>query len=281
MTPAHTPRPSPATRMCMASSPWPTLSCTARRAPRRHGEAAPSGRAGLLKLTACCHPPASAPTQPPSHATPRRSDFYCAWLLWSAIGLWHGLCCFFVPLAALGRRGAVSRNGAHASVNGLGTAVMTAVVITVTLRVSEGHDCVTRGAAGCWVCVMRRCCPDLASPSPALGVSSAAACSGRDPHVPLDRRQPRAHLGHARPLAALPRTAYGAVWARGWPGTPVRPGAGAAGRARVLAVRRDWRARCCPAAGCGDHDVSAPVCAAPQPDPAGVRGVLWGGGQVV
>lgn len=62
-------------------------------------------------------------------------DFYRAWILWCFIGLWHGFACFFVPMAALARRSAVSSSGTHATVNSFGTAVMTSVVITVTLRV--------------------------------------------------------------------------------------------------------------------------------------------------
>jgi hypothetical protein len=62
-------------------------------------------------------------------------DFYRAWLLWCVIGLWHGAACFYVPMAALGRRASVSGSGSHVTVAGYGTAVMTAVIITVTLRV--------------------------------------------------------------------------------------------------------------------------------------------------
>lgn len=69
-------------------------------------------------------------------------DFYLAWLLWSFIGLWHGLACFYVPMAALARHAAVSSSGTHATEASFGTAVMTAVIVTVTLRVrwlmSEG-----------------------------------------------------------------------------------------------------------------------------------------------
>jgi hypothetical protein len=50
-------------------------------------------------------------------------------------GLWHGFACFYIPIRALAGRAAVSSGGRHVTVITAGTAVMTAVVITVTLRV--------------------------------------------------------------------------------------------------------------------------------------------------
>ncbi|WIA18543.1 hypothetical protein OEZ85_009989 [Tetradesmus obliquus] len=64
------------------------------------------------------------------------SDFYRAWLLWVCLGLWHGFACFYVPTLALGGWAGVSASGSHASVEQLGTAVMTAILVTVTLRVA-------------------------------------------------------------------------------------------------------------------------------------------------
>jgi hypothetical protein len=65
-----------------------------------------------------------------------RSDFYRAWLLWVCLGLWHGFACFYVPTLTLGGWAGVSMSGSHASVEELGTAIMTAILVTVTLRVS-------------------------------------------------------------------------------------------------------------------------------------------------
>jgi hypothetical protein len=65
-----------------------------------------------------------------------RSDFYRAWLLWVCLGLWHGFACFYVPTLTLASRAAVSVSGSHTTVQQLGTAIMTAILVTVTLRVS-------------------------------------------------------------------------------------------------------------------------------------------------
>ena len=55
-----------------------------------------------------------------------------SWLLWIALGLWHGVCAFFIPMHALAT---VNKAGATASVYLFGTAVMTSVLVIVTLRV--------------------------------------------------------------------------------------------------------------------------------------------------
>ncbi|KIY97562.1 phospholipid-translocating ATPase [Monoraphidium neglectum] len=65
--------------------------------------------------------------------TQTRGDFVRAWLLWISLGLWHGVCAFFIPLHAMATP---NRAGATASVYLLGTAVMTSVIVIVTLRVA-------------------------------------------------------------------------------------------------------------------------------------------------
>lgn len=54
-----------------------------------------------------------------------------AWLLWLSLGLWHGMAAYFIPLHAL----APAAAGGTPSVHVLGTAVMTSVLVIVTLRV--------------------------------------------------------------------------------------------------------------------------------------------------
>ena len=76
-----------------------------------------------------------ASTQPTPTACVENRDFYRAWLLWTCLGVWHGVVCFGVPLRAFAGSAAVGMAGWHASLEELGSAVMTAVVITVTLRV--------------------------------------------------------------------------------------------------------------------------------------------------
>jgi hypothetical protein len=61
-----------------------------------------------------------------------------------ALGIWHGICCFVIPVRVLS---GVNDAGRHTNVYGMGTAVMTAVVITVTLRVSDAMD--AGGDTGC------------------------------------------------------------------------------------------------------------------------------------
>ncbi|KAF6252040.1 hypothetical protein COO60DRAFT_1463913 [Scenedesmus sp. NREL 46B-D3] len=63
-------------------------------------------------------------------------DFYRAWLLWVCLGLWHGAACFYVPTLTLAGWAGVSGSGSAASVEQLGTAIMTAILVTVTLRVA-------------------------------------------------------------------------------------------------------------------------------------------------
>jgi hypothetical protein len=58
-----------------------------------------------------------------------------SWLLWIALGLWHGVCAFFIPLHAMV---SVTRAGSTASVYLLGSAVMTSVLVIVTMRVRGG-----------------------------------------------------------------------------------------------------------------------------------------------
>jgi hypothetical protein len=76
------------------------------------------------------------------------SDFYRAWLLWVCLGLWHGFACFYVPTLTLGGWAGVSVSGSHASVEELGTAIMTAILVTVTLRVSRVLVCVAWRGSG-------------------------------------------------------------------------------------------------------------------------------------
>lgn len=92
-------------------------------------------RASMSRSCLCCCCAFPAARLRPTHC----SDFYRAWLLWVCLGLWHGFACFYVPTLALGGWAGVSASGSHASVEQLGTAVMTAILVTVTLRVSANR----------------------------------------------------------------------------------------------------------------------------------------------
>lgn len=101
-----------------------------------------------------------ASTQPTPTACVENRDFYRAWLLWTCLGVWHGVVCFGVPLRAFAGGAAVGMAGWHASLEELGSAVMTAVVITVTLRVCVMvADAVTAAAPHYYgtLCTMINC----------------------------------------------------------------------------------------------------------------------------
>ncbi|KAI8466535.1 MAG: hypothetical protein J3K34DRAFT_524465 [Monoraphidium minutum] len=59
--------------------------------------------------------------------------FVRAWILWIGLGLWHGAVAFFIPLNTMATP---NRAGSTASVYLLGTAVMTSVLVIVTMRVA-------------------------------------------------------------------------------------------------------------------------------------------------